>query len=185
MKDTFSENDTETKLVLLYMLEQIEIPLSEQFILDICTTRNNWINYMECKAVFPELLKFKLVYSPDEATENQRFTLTAQGRNCLASFYQDVPENLRAEISSFCKKNRMYFKRLQEYVADFKKNTDGTYVVHMRILELASSIPTFEIKINLQTRAKAIKAVELWQTRAPNFYEFVYASLLDWTVKGD
>ena len=185
MKENFSRDDTETKLILLYMLEQIEIPLSEQFIFDICTTRNSWINYMECKAVFPELIKFKMIFSPDEQSENRRFLLTAQGRNCVNSFYNEIPEALREDISSFCKSNRMYFKRLQEYVADFKKNADGTYMVKLRIIDSTSNIPTFEININLQTRAEAIKAMELWPNKAPNFYEFVYTNLLDWTSKGE
>ncbi len=183
MKETFSDNDTETKLILLYMLEQIEIPLNEQFIFDICTTRNSWINYMECKAVFPELLKFNMIFSPD-TSENKRYTLTALGRNCVNSFYNEIPETVREEVSTFCKNNRMYFKRLQEYVADFKKNADGTYMVRMRIIDSTSNIPTFEITINLQTRTEAVKAVELWPQRAPNFYEFVYSNLLDW-AKGE
>ena len=185
LKENFSRDDTETKLILLYMLEQIEIPLSEQFIFDITTTRNSWINYMECKAVFPELIKFKMIFSPDEQNENKRYLLTAQGRNCVNSFYNEIPENLREDISTFCKHNRMYFKRLQEYVADFKKNADGTYMVKLRIIDSTSNIPTFEININLQTRAEAIKAIELWPNKAPNFYEFVYTNLLDWTSKGE
>ena len=186
MKENFSTKDeTETKLILLYMLEQIEIPLSEQFIFDICTSKNSWINYMELKVVFPELLKFNFIFSPDQNNENKRYSLTALGRNCVNSFYADIPENLRADISAFCKNNRMYFKRLQEYVADFKKNNDGTYMVKLKIIDSASNTPSFEIAINLQTRAEAIKAVELWPTKAPNFYEFVYVNLIDWTSKGD
>lgn len=167
------------------MLEQIEIPLSEQFIFDICTSRNSWINYMELRAVFPELVKSDFIFSPDQTSENKRYSLTALGRNCVASFYSDIPEGLRADISTFCKNNRMYFKRLQEYVAEFKKNTDGTYMVKLRIIDSTSNMPSFEININLQTRAEAIKAVELWPTKAPNFYEFVYVNLLDWTTKGE
>lgn len=185
MKENFSESDIETKLIILYTLEQIEIPLNEHFIFDICTTRNPWINYMECKAIFPELLKFNMIFSPDTKTENKRYSLTALGRNCVNSFYNEISEDLRGQISTFCKNNRMYFKRLQEYVADFKKNADGTYMVTMRIIDSTSTIPSFEIAINLQTRAEAIKAVELWPTRAPNFYEFVYANLLDWAPKGE
>ncbi|MBQ8762095.1 MAG: DUF4364 family protein [Clostridia bacterium] len=185
MKLNFSSDDAGTKLILLYTLEQMEIPLNEHFIFDICTSRNDWINYMECKMVFPELINFNLIYSPDTDTKAKRYTLTAMGRNCLASFYQDIPENLRAKISEFCKTNRMYFKRLQEYVADFKKNSDGTYMVTMRIIDATSNIPTFEIKINLQSRAEAVKAVELWTEKAPSFYEFVYSNLLDWGTKGE
>ncbi len=187
LKENFfvTKDKTETKLILLYMLEQIEIPLNEQFIFNFCTSRNSWINYMELVEVFPELIEFDFIFSPDQNTENKRYCLTALGRNCVASFYTDIPEALRSEISTFCKNNRMYFKRLQEYVANFKKNEDGTYMVNLKIIDSASNTPSFEININLQTRAEAVKAVELWPTKAPNFYEFVYVNLNDWTTKGE
>ena len=180
MKLEFSNDDFQTKLMLLYMLEQIEIPLTEQFILDICTTRNNWINYMECINVFHELKRDGFIYTPDENLDAKhcRYTLTAKGRSGLSIYYEEVPEQLRQSISEFCKTNRMYFKRLQEYIADFSKNSDGTYSVVLKIIETACSEPMFEIKINLQTRADAIKAVEIWTTKAPSFYEFVYTNLL-------
>ena len=180
MKLEFSNDDFQTKLMLLYMLEQIEIPLSEQFILDICTTRNDWINYMECVSVFHDLLRDGFIYTPDNQDSKRcRYTLTAKGRSALSIYYEEVPEQLRQAISEFCKNNRMYFKRLQEYVADFRKNSDGTYMVTLQIIETASSEPMFEIKINLQTRADAVKAVDIWTTKAPSFYEFVYTNIIN------
>lgn len=178
MKLEFSHDDFGTKLILLYMLEQIEIPLSEQFIMDICTTRNDWINYMECVSVFHDLLRDGFIYTPDEDPKHSRYTLTAKGRNGLSIYYEEIPDDIRNAISSFCKTNRMYFKRLQEYIGEFTKNSDGTYLVILRITETASSKPMFEIKINMQTRADAVRAVEIWTTKAPNFYEFVYTNLM-------
>ena len=178
MKLEFSHDDFGTKLILLYMLEQIEIPLSEQFILDICTTRNDWINYMECVSVFHDLLRDGFIYTPDEDAKHCRYTLTAKGRNGLSIYYEEIPEETREAISAFCKTNRMYFKRLQEYVGEFTKNSDGTYLVTLRITETASSKAMFEIKVNLQTRADAVRAIEIWTTKAPSFYEFVYTNLM-------
>ena len=178
LKLEFSHDDFGTKLILLYMLEQIEIPLSEQFIMDICTTRNDWINYMECVSVFHDLLKDGFIYTLDDDPKRCRYTLSAKGRNGLSIYYEEIPDETRQDISAFCKTNRMYFKRLQEYVGEFTKNSDGTYLVTLRITETASSKPMFEIKINLQTKADAVRAVEIWTTKAPNFYEFVYTNLM-------
>ncbi len=179
MKLEFSNDDFETKLMLLYVLEQIEIPLTEQSILDICTTRNDWINYMECVSVFHDLLQSGFIYALDEESNKRcRFALTAKGRSALGIYYEEIKDSTREQISNFCKSNRMYFKRLQEYVADFSKAEDGSYLVVLRIIETSSSEPMFEIKINLQTRAEAVKAVEIWTTKAPSFYEFVYSNLI-------
>ncbi|MBR4270851.1 MAG: DUF4364 family protein [Clostridia bacterium] len=180
MKMEFSNDDFETKLMLLYVLEQIEIPLTEQLILDICTTRNDWINYMECVSVFHDLLRDGFIYTiDDEQSKRCRYSLTVKGRSALSIYYEEVPEAVRGQISDFCKTNRMYFKRLQEYVADYTKNNDGSYMVILRIIESSSSEPMFEVKINLPSRADALHAVECWTSKAPSFYEFVYSNLIN------
>ena len=99
-------------------------------------------------------------------------------RHEWVKLYEEIPEETREAISAFCKTNRMYLKRLQEYVGEFTKNSDGTYLVTLRITETASSKAMFEIKINLQTRADAVRAIEIWTTKAPSFYEFVYTNLM-------
>ena len=99
MKLEFSHDDFGTKLILLYMLEQIEIPLSEQFIMDICTTRNDWINYMECVSVFHDLLKDGFIYTPDEDPKHSRYTLTAKGRNGLSILRRNSRRNTQRYIS--------------------------------------------------------------------------------------
>ncbi len=180
MKIGFSSDDFQTKLMLLYMLEQIEIPLTEQFIIDICTTRNAWINYMECISVFHDLMRDGFIYSPDQTTsKRQRYTLSAKGRNALDIYYEEIPEDLRKVISDFSKSNRIYIKRLQEYIATCSQNPDGTFLVTLQIIDTTSLEPMFEIKINMQTKTEANNAIKIWTTKAPSFYEFVYANLLN------
>ena len=37
------------KLILLFVFDKMEVPLSESTILDMCSSANQWINYMDCK----------------------------------------------------------------------------------------------------------------------------------------
>ena len=45
----FVPDETENKLILLFILDKMEIPLTENSIMDIATSRNNWLSYMDCK----------------------------------------------------------------------------------------------------------------------------------------
>ena len=40
----YTQDNTINKLKLLFLLDKMEIPLTENNIIDICTSRNNWIN---------------------------------------------------------------------------------------------------------------------------------------------
>ena len=51
MEPEFTPDETVNKLILLFVLDQMEIPLTENSIIDICTSRNDWLNYMECMLI--------------------------------------------------------------------------------------------------------------------------------------
>ena len=57
----YSQDSTVNKLKLLFLLDKMEIPLTENNIIDICTSRNNWINYMDCKEILWQLLVFVVI----------------------------------------------------------------------------------------------------------------------------
>lgn len=173
-------NSTTNKLIFLFVLEKMELPLTENSILDICSSRNDWLNYMECKEIIYDLLQTNLIYKTEGAKENeQRYNITYEGRLCLSHFYQRIPLSLRENIQEFIKENRLHFKRSQEYVGDYSKNTDGSYSVNLKIRDSSINQPLFELNIKAPTRQTAIEACRLWKDKAHIVYEFVYENLIE------
>ncbi len=178
------------KLILLFVLDKMEIPLTENSIIDICTSRNGWLNYMDCKEVLYQLLEAKFIYKTDNKPKTIRtetdvkndavFNITYDGRNCISHFFNRIPLSMREEISAFAKQNRMTFKRSQEYVADYFKNTeDGSHTVVLRIKEPMMPQSMFEIKLKSPTRHAAVNACKKWQEKAPQIYEYIFENLID------
>ncbi len=174
-----SSDSTVSKLVLLFVLEKIEIPLAENSILDICSSRNNWINYMECKEILFSLLDAGFIYNFDQGEEDPRYTITYEGRNCLSHFYRRIPFEMRETITEFTKQNRLIFKRSQEYLADYEKLEDGSYNLRLRIRSPLANEPMFNIEFHAPSRSSAINAVKLWREKAPTIYENVYETLIE------
>jgi len=179
LETDFVADNMVNKLILLFVLEKMEIPLTENSLLDICTSRNTWLGYMDCKEILFQLIEAKFVYTPSETPKTQsRYNLTYEGRNCLSMFFQRIPLSLRENITAFCKQNRTYFKRSQEYTAEYHKNTDGSYTVVFRINEPLIPDALLEIKIKTSTRTSAIEACKKWKDSAPNTYEHLFENLL-------
>ena len=44
------------KLILLFVFDKMESALSERTIIDMCSTSNDWINYMDCMIIISQLL---------------------------------------------------------------------------------------------------------------------------------
>ncbi|MBQ4535198.1 MAG: DUF4364 family protein [Clostridia bacterium] len=168
-----------SKLILLFVMEKMEMPLTETTIIDICTNQNDWINYMECKDVLFKLLEANLIYCTKSDDSEDSYRISIEGQNCLEHFYQKISQSLREQITEYIKTNRLHFKKSQEYIADYYRNNDGSYLLIMKIRSSNQNYPTFEIKINTPSRQQAIEACKKWREEAHLVYEQVYETLLN------
>ncbi|MBR7110949.1 MAG: DUF4364 family protein [Clostridia bacterium] len=51
------QDSTLNKLILLFVFEKMEIPVSEETLVELCSSDNEWIpNYLECKETLVQLL---------------------------------------------------------------------------------------------------------------------------------
>ncbi|MGI5841813.1 MAG: DUF4364 family protein [Christensenellales bacterium] len=174
------EKSTINKLILLFVLDKMEIPLTENSIVEICTSgKNPWINYMEYRDIKQELIEVGFIYKTSETGGEERYNLTYEGRNCLSHFYSRIPLKLREEITTFTKENRLHFKRSQEYVGDYSKNDDGSYTVTLRIRAPFINQPMLELKTKAPSRQSAIEAVKKWKDKAHLVYEYIYETLIN------
>jgi hypothetical protein len=169
------------KLTMLFVFEKMEIPLTEDSILDICSVKNEWIkNYMDCKTTIHDLVDENLLYKiSNEGDTKELFALTYEGRECLSQLYQRLSLQKREEISTYIQANKLSVKSSQEYHSTYKKNPDGSYNVELKIYEPQSTVPMFDLTIKAPTRQSANEAVHKWKTNAPNIYEVIYEKLIN------
>ena len=178
---TEKEQIVSDKLTMLFVIDKMEIPLTEDSILDICSVKNIWIkNYMDCKAIIHDLVDSKLLYTIGNEQDGKKlFALTYEGRECLSHLYRRIPLTKREEISSFLQANRLNVKSSQEYSATYSKNDDGSYNVELKIYEPLITTPIFSLSIKAPSRQSANEAIHKWKTNAPNIYEVIYEKLIN------
>ena len=163
------------KLIILYTLEKMEFPLTENTIYDIVYYRNSWMLYMDCKEYLFKLVESNLVYKTQGRDGEEKFNITYDGRNCLHHFDYKIDPKLREQITEFTKINRLHFKRSQEYASTFFKSEDGSYIVVLKIRpDTSQDEALFEIKIKAPSRLSAIEACNRWQEQAHMAYEAIY-----------
>ena len=100
------------KLIVLFVFEKMAIPLEETTVLDLCTSDNNWLGYMDCKQYIAELLETNLLY---RVPRSEYVNITQDGISCLALFFTRIPSHIRDEITQYTRENRMRYKRRQSY----------------------------------------------------------------------
>ena len=79
-------------------------------------------------------------------------------------------------MADFIHKNKLVFKRKQEYFSDLIKNKDGSYTVILKIVEPTST--DLEIKLNASTQQVAKDIQRNWEENASKVYGNIYDTLL-------
>ena len=164
------------KLILLFVFDKMEVPLSENTILDMCTSSNSWMSYMDCKPILSQLKDCGFIYVINSSGD-PLYSITSDGRLCLANYFVKIPTSTREEIAAFIKKNRNRYRRKQDCFADYFMNKDGTYTVNLKIVEPAQ--PLLEMKFVGPSRQSAKNIYRSWEDKAADFYALIYENLVD------
>lgn len=170
-------NATLNKLILLFVFDKMEIPLTENTIIEMCCSRNTWISYMECKQAVAQLIEAGFIYCPGNNNKESYYTITPDGRICLAHFFIRIPTSLRGEITDYIRENRMNFRRKQEYFRDYYKNADGSYTVKLRIHDPVATV--LEIQLNVANRNIAKSIYNKWEEKAAQVYSTLHELLIE------
>ena len=172
-----SENST-NKLIILFVFDKMESALSERTIVDMCSTSNEWMGYMDCVNVIHKLIDDNFIYCVSSGDDDDPlYSITTDGRETLANFYINIPKSVREEISRFVKKNSAKYKNRQECRSDYFLNKDGTYTVYLKIL--APVQPMLELKFVVPDRKTANKIYKKWEEKAADVYSVIYENLCD------
>ncbi len=174
-----SRSNTVNKLIILFVFDKMESAISEETILEICTTSNNWMGYMDCINVLHKLLDNHFIYciNEDSLDQHPMYSITSDGRETLANFYISIPKSVREEISIYVKKNGTRLKNKSTCRSDFFQNKDGTYTVFLRILSPIQ--PILELKFVVPDKKTASNINKKWEEKAADFYSVVYDNLCD------
>ncbi len=164
------------KLILLFVFDKMECPLSERTLIDMCTSSNDWINYMDCMVLIHKLLSDGFICEIP-SSDDPLYTITPEGRETLANFYIKIPRSSREEISRFVKNNSTKYRNRQECKSDYYQNKDGTYTVYLKIL--APVQPMLELKFVVPDKKTANCIYKQWEDKAAELFSVVYETLVD------
>ncbi len=164
------------KLILLFVFDKMESALSERTLVDMCTSSNDWINYMDCVVLIHKLLRDGFICQVP-GDDDPLYTITPEGRESLANFYINIPKSTREEISRFIKNNSSKFRNRQECKSDYFQNKDGTYTVFLKIL--APVQPMLELKFVVPDKKTASNIYKKWEDKASELYSVVFETLVD------
>jgi len=170
-----SETLVESKLLLLYLIEKMNIPITtsqiSQFVLE-----EGILNFFELQQCLAEMVEGKYIDTVKE-NNNTRYTITDLGVVSLGYFENRIPLHIRNKISKYISENRSQIKKDYETTANYFKDIQtGEYAVKCGIYENNSLL--MEINITVVNREQARNICDNWKNNVNQIYDKVLWSLL-------
>ena len=166
-----SDNNTtalaENKVLILYILDQIEDGIIEDGLYKIITSINN-VNYFYFKQVLTDLLETKLVgiFTKDEG--ESVIKITSEGKNALPLTVEVLPGILKLKADNVFKKELSSINNETSVIAEFIPKNENDYTIKCKIVENNETI--FEVKTFAGSRERAKKIVDNWNQNASKIY---------------
>lgn len=175
----YIDSNMNISLILLFVFDKMEVAITEDTLVQMCSVDNDWVAYMDCIPRINSLCEDGFIVETNEQLNNKKtYIITTDGRLCLSYFYTKIPVTLREKILKYVKDNRTYYRKIQEYFSDYIKNADGTYTV---ILKIQAQNNLMEIKLNVENIDVADKIYKSWINKGSQVYESLHELLIEST----
>lgn len=169
-----AETFTLYKLIILYMLNKVDFPLTtsqiSEFILD-----EGYTTYFKLQEALAELAQSDLIRK--EATHNRTlYHLTETGAETIHFFNKNLPPAIRRDIDEYLKAKQFDLKEEVSVKSDYYLGRDHEYEVRCRIEENGSNL--IDLKLTVPTAQEAEAIANRWNAKSQEIYTLLLSKLL-------
>lgn len=162
------------KLIVLYMLDKVDFPLTtsqiSEFILD-----EGYTTYFTLQEALSEMIRSDLLKV--EPTHNRTlFYLTENGKETIRFFQNKISPDIQNDIDAFLKKRAYDLKEEVSVKSDFYKNTNHEFEVCCQIVENGRNLMDLKLVVPTQKEAEAIS--NNWTKKNQEIYGLLMSHLL-------
>lgn len=161
-----NEDFTMNKLIVLYLLSQIKIPLSLSQITQIVLERG-YTDYFSMQQYLNELLDSSLIAKTQE-NHVSYFDISEKGLQTLEFFVSRIPVSIRNELDHFIATNWRKLRSELDVFAEYIPHKEHEYIVHCKITENDSVL--IELNVNVASKKQAIKMCDSWKSNSSDLY---------------
>jgi len=166
---------TQYKLLVLYMLDRVDFPLTNTQISNFVLEKE-YTTYFTIQQAISELINAELVRA-ESTHNNTHYYITPAGRETLSYFPDKLSTAIKADVISYFAENKMELRQEISVMADFYKTTNQEFAARCQIKE--KERPLIDLTITVKSREQAEAVCANWQ----NQNEEVYGYLMDLLMK--
>ena len=169
-----SEAFTLYKLIILYMLDKLDFPLTNgqisEFILD-----KGYTNYFTLQQAISEMVDAGFIR--EETSHNRTlYHLTSEGTETIQFFRNNISPAIQEDINAFFSEKRYELKNEVSVKADYYPTSNNEYAVRCQIIEHGA--PLIDLTLTMPTDEEASTVANNWKQKNQEIYALIVANLL-------
>ena len=170
--------DAENKLLLLYLVSRMELPMSRSQIAEL-VSQAEFMDYFTLQQLLADMADNGLLDSTLENTEDNnttRFAVTDEGLTTLDYFEHHIPSSTRQTINRFVNDYRPKIKKDYEKTAAYFPDLENdAFRVKCGVYEDKRAL--LELVISVDTREQARLIQNNWKANAKTLYGEIIETL--------
>lgn len=168
------ESLTLYKLMILYMLDNLELPITISQLSEFFAGKG-YTSYFHLQQAVNELLEAEFIRG-EPVRNTTHYYLTASGRETLMMFMGKIPGPIKQDILDYFVLKKYQIRREVDITADYYPVKNGEYMVKARIKERGSTL--MELYLNVVSREQAVAVCDRWSDKCEDVYAKVMKLLL-------
>lgn len=162
------------KLMILYMLEHVNFPLTNSQLTDFFL-EHEYTTYFTLQQAINELLEAGLLRM-ESLHNTSRYEITKEGTDTLSFFGNNISSAIVEDIDTYLKENKFRLRSEVGIISDFYKSTNQDYVVHCEVREGKSALISLDLSVPDKEQAEIMCGH--WKERSQEIYSYVMKSLM-------
>ena len=161
------------KLIVLYMLDRVNFPLTKAQIGDFILERE-YTNFLTLQQAIAELIDADLVVAKSNRNRTH-LAITNEGRATLSYFENRINDSIKEEIDGFFNANELEMRNEVSILADYYKSVSGEYEAHLIAKE--KDVTMVEITLSVPDEETASSICANWHRKNQEIYQYLTTTL--------
>ncbi len=162
------------KLMILYILDRIDFPMTDSQLTDFFIGKN-YTDYFTLHETINDLTEDGFIEK--EVVRNKTlYHITEAGGEALSFFFKDISSAARTDIDEYLSAQRYQLKEEQSTPADYYEIKHSEYLAECKILDRDSVL--LDIQITVSNEAEAERLCNNWKENSTDIYTYIVTRLL-------
>lgn len=156
----------ENKLLLLYILSSIDMPVTNSHITQI-VLENNLINYFALQQYLSELIASGFISDSIEGSKHS-LKITDSGRETLEFFKNRISQAKKDAVDNYLEINLPEIRNELEIIAEYVPSKDNNFMVNLKLTGRKG--PLIDINVPARTKKEAKEMCTHWKENSRELY---------------